>query len=109
MSEFVSQTELPIAMEAGGGADNFGRAAPPGSDLARMHARAFPTGFCDQNKEAIKNGEFGQTCTLLQSKVQISNGNSYGQPLKKHFYSPSSLLTSLRQESVGFTLPGKAG
>ena len=78
MSEFVSQTELPIGMEAGGGADNFGRAAPPGSDLARMHARAFPTGFCDQNKEAIKNGEFGQTCTLLQSKVQSTHSQIMG-------------------------------
>ena len=69
MKDLVGQSQLPIGLEAGSAADSFGQSAPPGSDLAIMHDRAFITGFCDQNVEAIKEGQFAQTCTELESKV----------------------------------------
>ena len=69
LSDLVSQTALPIGLELGGGADNFARAAPPDSDLSKMRQMSFYTGFCHDNAQAIKRGEFAQTCTLLEAKV----------------------------------------
>ena len=69
MSDLVSQSELAIGLEAGSAAENSAKAAPPDSDLGKMYSKAFLTGFCDHNVEAIKSGEFAQTCTELESKV----------------------------------------
>ena len=69
MSDLVSQSELAIGLEAGSAAENSAKAASPDSDLGKMYSKAFLTGFCDHNVEAIKSGEFAQTCTELESKV----------------------------------------